>query len=109
MHSAQVRYDVHRAREAGLTAARILALIGVSARSQQRIAHEEISFGMNDHDLHAKHRLGRPTSLTEAFQRPIKQMLAEDPTMKGAEVLRRLRSLHGYHAGKTPVYDFLKH
>jgi transposase len=29
--------------------------------------------------------------------------------MKGAEVLRRLRSLHGYLGGKTPVYDYLKH
>jgi transposase len=109
MHSVQVRYDVHRAREAGLTAARIIALTGVSARSQQRIAHEEISFGMNDRDFHATRRLGRPTSLTEAFQRPIGEMLAEDPTMKGAEVLRRLRSLHRYPGGKTPVYDFLQH
>lgn len=109
MHSVQVRYDVHRARDAGLTAARIAALTGISARSQQRIAHEEISFGMNDRDLRAQRRLGRPTSLTEGFQRPIKQMLAENPMMKGAEVLRRLRSLHGYQAGKTPVYDYLKH
>jgi transposase len=109
MHSAQVRYDVRRARDAGLTTAHIFALTGVPARSQQRIAHEEIPFGMNDHDLRAQRGLGRPTLLTEAFQRPIKEMLAENPTMKGAEVLRRLRSLHGYPAGKTAVYDYLKH
>jgi transposase len=108
MHSAQVRYDVRRARDAGLTAARIVALTGVPARSQQRIAHEEIPFGMNDRDLHAQRRLGRPTLLTEAFQRPIQELLAENPTIKGAEVLRRLRSLHGYQAGKTAVYDYLK-
>jgi transposase len=108
MHSAQVRYDVRRAREAGLTAARIVALTGVPARSQQRIAHAEIPFGMNDHDWHAQRGVGRPTTVTEAFQRPIQEMLAEDPTMKGSEVLRRLRSFHGYQAGKTAVYDYLK-
>jgi transposase len=108
MHSAQVRYDVRRARQAGLTAAHICVLTGVPARSQQRIAHEEIPFGMNDHDLHAQRGLGRPTLLTEVFQRPIQAMLAENPTMKGAEVLRRLRSLHGYQAGKTAVYDYLQ-
>lgn len=108
MFSAQVRYDVHRARAAGLTAARILMLTGVSPRSQQRIAHEEVSFGMNDRDLRAQQGVGRPTTVTEAFQRPIQEMLAENPAMKGSEVLRRLRSFHGYQAGKTAVYDFLK-
>jgi transposase len=34
--------------------------------------------------------------------------LAEDPRMKGAEVLRRLRSEHGYQAGKNPVYRYLQ-
>src|ERR1041385_7187693 len=82
MHSVQVRYDVHRARAAGLSGARIFELTGVCARSQQRIAHEEILFGMNDREFHAKRRLGRPTSLTEAVQRPIQQMLGEHPTMK---------------------------
>jgi transposase len=108
MHPAQVRYDVHRARAARLTAAEILVLTGVPARSQQRIAHEEIPFGMNDHDLRTQRGVGRPTTLTETFQRPIAAMLAENPAIKGSEVLRRLRSHHGYQAGKTAVYDYLK-
>lgn len=108
MHSAQVRYDVQRARSAGLGAAWIARHYGVSPRSQRRIAHEEISFTMSDHDLHSQHRLGRPTVLEERFQQQIRAMLAENPCMKGSEVLRRLRTDHGYQAGKNPVYAFLR-
>jgi transposase len=108
MHSAQVRYDVLRARQLGLTADRISVLYGVSARSQRRIAHEEITFGMNDRDLRNKRHVGRPTQLTDPFQRHIQAMLNEEPTLPGSEVLRRLRSDHGYAAGKNPVYAFLK-
>jgi transposase len=108
MHSAQVRYDVQRARELGLSAERISALYGVSARSQRRLAHEEITFGMNDHTLRKERHVGRPTELTEPFQLHIQAMLAQEPTLRGAEVLRRLRSEHGYPAGKNPVYTFLR-
>ncbi len=108
MHSAQVRYDVQRARELRLNAERIFTLSGVSARSQRRIAHEEITFGMNDHELRQQRHVGRPTELTEPFQRHIGAMLTEEPTLSGAEVLRRLRSDHGYAAGKNPVYAFLQ-
>ena len=51
MHSAQVRYDIQRARQWGLTADPISVRFGVSPRSQRRIAHEEITFGMNDRDF----------------------------------------------------------
>src|SRR6266581_8451529 len=98
MHSAQVRYDVQRARQLGLNAERILGLYGVSARSQRRIAHEEITFGMNDHDFRQQRHVGRPTELTEPFRRHIQAMLVEEPTLSGSEVLRRLRSDHGYAA-----------
>lgn len=107
MHSAQVSYDVLRAREGGLTAACIRARYGVSPRSQRRFAHEEIPFAMNDHDLRQARHVGRPTELTEPFQRHIRAMLAAEPTLPGAEVLRRLRTDHGYSAGKNPVYAFL--
>src|SRR5438128_10995471 len=107
MHSAQVRYDIQRARQWGLTADRISVLYGVSPRSQRRIAHEEISFGMNDRDFRKQRQVGRPTQLTEPFQRLIQAMLALEPTLPGSEVLRRLRSDHFYAAGKNPVYAFL--
>ena len=108
MHSVQARYDVRRARELGLTAAQIFQRCGVSPRSQRRIAHEEITFGMNDRELHTQRQVGRPTELTAPFQRQIQAMLAEEPDLSGAEVLRRLRTDHGYQAGKNPVYAFLK-
>jgi transposase len=107
MHSAQVRYDVLRARQWGLTADAIAARFGVSPRSQRRIAHEEITFGMNDQEFHAKRHVGRPTELTEPFQAHVRAILTDEPTLKGSEVLRRLRSHHGYTAGKNPVYAFL--
>ncbi len=108
MHSAQVRYEVHLARDWGLSAAQISLRYGVSPRSQRRIAHEELAFTMNDRDLRRARHVGRPTELTAPFQREIHAMLAEEPTLPGAEVLRRLRSEHGYQAGKNPVYTFLK-
>jgi transposase len=107
MHSAQVRYDVQHARQWGLTAERITVLYGVPARSQRRIAHEEITFGMNDQHLRQARHVGRPTELTAPFQAHVRAMLAEEPTLQGAEVFRRLRSDHGYTAGKNPVYAFL--
>jgi transposase len=108
MHSAQVRYDVQRARQWGLTADRICQRFGVSPRSQRRIAHEEISFDMNDRDLRTQRHVGRPTELTPAFQGHIRAILADEPTLLGSVVLQRLRSDHGYTAGKNPVYAFLK-
>jgi transposase len=108
MHSAQVRYDIQRARQWGLTAEQISLRFGVSPRSQRRIAHEEITFGMNDRDFRQAHHVGRPTQLTAPFQRHIQSMLALEPTLPGSEVLRRLRSDHGYQAGKNPVYAFLQ-
>jgi transposase len=107
MHSAQVRYDVQHARQLGLTAAAIAVRLGVPARSQRRIAHEEIPFAMNDSQLRQERRVGRPSQLTAPFQAHVKAMLSEEPTLQGSEVLRRLRTDHGYTAGKNPVYAFL--
>lgn len=108
MHSTPVRYDVRRARAMGLTADRISLLFGVSARSQRRFAHEEITFGMNDHTFRQSRHVGRPTQLSAPLKLQIEAMLAQEPTLPGAEVLRRLRSEHSYKAGKNPVYSFLQ-
>jgi transposase len=107
MHSVQVRYDVQHARALGLTADTIAVRCGVSPRSQRRIAHEEISFAMNDPAFRTQRHVGRPTELTPDLQQQIRAILAAEPTLKGSEVLRRLRSHHGYTAGKNPVYAFL--
>ena len=40
MHPVTVRYDVQRARTAGLPAAWVLSTYGVPPRTQQRIIHD---------------------------------------------------------------------
>jgi transposase len=107
VHSASVRYDVIRAWEAGLGARAIERLTGVPPRSQRRIVREEIPFGMSDQELRARRGVGRPSSLSLAFREIIDRLLAEAPEMAVAELLRRLRSDHGYVAGKNPVYAYV--
>lgn len=107
MHSAAVRYDVIRAWEAGLDAQTIQRLTGVPPRSQRRIVHEEIPFGMSDDALRSQHRVGRPSSLSAEFRECLDALLTADPRLKVSELLRRLRSEHGYPGGKNPVYAYV--
>lgn len=55
-----------------------------------------------------KRRPGRPSELDPVLRQQIQALLAQDPRIKGAELLRRLRSDHGYTAGKNPVYRYLQ-
>ncbi len=107
MHAAATRYDVIRAKAAGLDPAHIECLTGVPSRSQQRIAHEEIPFGMADHTLRQARRIGRPSVLTHDFRRLIDAWLAQQPLLKASEILRRLTSDHGYSGSKNPVYEYV--
>jgi transposase len=103
-----MRYDVLRAREAGLDAQAITRLTGVPPRSQRRIFQEEIPFGMTDLELRASRGVGRPSELQEPFREAITAILAEEPQIQVSELLRRLRSDHGYAAGKNPVYAYVR-
>lgn len=107
MHSAAVRYDVIRAWEAGLDARTIQRLTGVPPRSQRRIVQEEIPFGMSDPALRAQHRVGRPSSLSAEFRECLDTWLTAEPHLQVSELLRRLRSEHGYTGGKNPVYAYV--
>jgi transposase len=108
VHSAATRSLVLRALAAGLDAHRILRLTGVPPRSQRRFVHEEVLRKMSQSAFRDKPRPGRPSDLDPALRQQIDALLAQQPTMKGAELLRRLRSEHGYQAGKDPVYRYLK-
>jgi transposase len=108
VHSPIIRALVLRARQAGLDADRILRLTGVPPRSQRRIAHEEVSGKMDQTPFRERRGPGRPSELDPALRQQIEQLLAHQPQMKGAELLRRLRSDHGYTAGKNPVYRYLQ-
>jgi transposase len=63
---------------------------------------------MSDPQFLRKRGPGRPSELAPTLRQQIDALLAEAPRMKGAEVLRRLRSEHGYQAGKNPVYRYLE-
>jgi transposase len=107
VHPVAARYDILRARAAGLDARRIEGLTGVPARSQRRIGQEEIRYGMTDQQFRQQQGVGRPSVLSERLRRQVDAMLAVDPGMKVAEILRRLRSEHGYRRGKSAVYDYV--
>jgi transposase len=77
----------------------------VPPRSQRRFVHAEVSGNMTE--FRERSGPGRPAELAPALRATIQQLLAEDPAMKGAEVLRRLRTDHDYRAGKNPVYRYL--
>jgi transposase len=115
MYPPHIREMIRRARRARLPAAKIQALTGVPARSQRRIAPQEdfgkmsvCEFRERPRQLPERRRPGRPAELPILCQQQIDAFLAEAPRMKGAEVLRRLRSEHGYQAGKNPVYRYLQ-
>lgn len=104
MFAAATRYDVLRALAAGLDAASIERLTGVPPRFQRRLATEEVPFGMTDSQLHSQRRVGRP-GLAPALQQELDALLAAEPTLPTSELLRRLRTYHGYTGGKTAVYE----
>ena len=53
-------------------------------------------------------KVGRPSVLAAEFRETIAQLLEEEPAMKVSELLRRLRSDHGYQGGKNPVYAYAR-
>ncbi len=108
MHSAAIRSLVLRAQNAGLDPDRIQRLTGVPPRSQRRIVHEEALTTMGEPGFREKPGPGRPSELASALRQQIDAFLAAEPAMKGAELLRRLRSEHAYRAGKDPVYRYLQ-
>ncbi len=92
----------------GVSVRKVEEVTGVPPRTQRRIVHEEIPFGMTDQQLHKKLGVGRPSVLAQELRHEVDALLTQDPQIKVVEVLRRLRSEHGYTAGKNPVYDYVK-
>ena len=108
MHPVTVRYDVQRARTAGLPAAWVLSTYGVPARTQQRIVHESIRFGMTEQEFREQQGVGRPTALSDAHRRLLAVWVAQEPEVPRTLFLQRLTTDHGYRGGKSAFYDYLK-
>ena len=53
-------------------------------------------------------RVGRPSALDPCVREVINSLLQDEPGMKVSELLRRLRSDHGYQEGKNPVYAYVR-
>jgi len=79
----------------GVSAASIERLAGVHPRSQRRMATD------------SQHRVGRP-GLALALRQELDALLAAEPTLPTSELLRRLRSYHGYTGGKIAIYDHVR-
>lgn len=106
---------VRRARDAGLPAAVIQRITGVPPRTQRRLAVKEIPVDQRvdqrvdqlEPERESEKPVGRPSVLAPAQRAVIAALLAEEPRMKVSELLRRLRSEHGYQEGKNPVYAYV--
>ena len=107
MHPASLRDLVRRAREAGLSARVITRITGLPARTQRRIGSEEFPVEHQEPGTTGK-PVGRPSALAPVVRGVIDGLLGAEPRMKVAELLRRLRSEHGYQEGKNPVYTYVR-
>jgi transposase len=72
------------------------------------MSHEEVLFGMTDSQLHSLHRVGRPKGLRPDLQQEVRSLLTVEPELAVSELLRRLRTKHGYQGGKTAVYEYVR-
>ena len=108
MHPASVRQTVIRARGEGLSARVITRITGVPARSQRRFGQKEIPVDQCAQRPVSGTRAGRPSVLAPAVREVIDGLVREEPGMKVSELLRRLRSDHGYQEGKNPVYAYVR-
>ena len=107
MHPASLRDIVRRAREAGLAALVIQRITGVPPRTQRRFALKEIPVDQMEPRPATGKTVGRPSVLAPGLRGIIDAYLVEEPRMKVSELLRRLRSEHGYQEGKNPVYVYV--
>jgi hypothetical protein len=107
VHPVQTRYDVIRARTFGLAPQEVHRVTGVPPRTQSRLIREEIPFDMTDAALRSARGVGRPPSLPPDLRTTIDGLLAGEPEIRVAELLRRLHADHDYSGGKTAVFDYV--
>lgn len=97
----RLRDEITVLLKAGHTQAEVARLLGTSRRSVQRAAGALNGAAAGQ----ASRRIGRP-SLVENFRKLVTDLLQQEPTMKSAEVLRRV-SLAGYAGQKSALYALI--
>ena len=78
MKSMLVRYKVQVLLQAGHTQEEVAGYTNMGARTARRIEHEPPVGDLDDQVERKKWRIGRP-SKTEAFRKPVEDMLKSDP------------------------------
>ena len=106
MISMLTRHAIQVLRAAGHTQSEVAELTGVSEREIRRIEKEEPVSELADCAQAKKRGVGRPSKVA-AFEQRIAEILEQDPSLLGVEILRRLR-LEGYSGGKSAVYSVVR-
>ncbi len=96
------RLRIQVLRDAGHTLADVAELVGVSARSVQRVAAEPPVTGLDTAPTCKARGVGRPSKVAP-FAPFVADLLDAEPTLPTVEVLHRLRGA-GYDGGKSAVY-----
>jgi transposase len=96
------RHEVEILLKAGHPKTEVARLSGVSLRSVKRIAEEEPVVHVDDQAERSKPQIGRPSTVA-TFQKPVLEILQQQPDLASLEILRRVRE-RGYAGGKTALY-----
>ena len=99
MIGAMARHRVQVLGAAGKTLKQVVAEVGVSQSSVQRIEREPALETVADLEQAVRRGVGRP-SVVEEWRERVAAVLAAEPALPTVEVLHRLREQH-YAGGKT--------
>lgn len=106
MHTALTRFTVQQLRAAGVTQRVVSERTGVSERTVRRIEAEPVVTDLDDIQLRADRKVGRP-SKTASFAPFVAAELEAQPDVMSLELLRRAKE-RGYSGGKTAFYELVK-
>jgi transposase len=101
------RHEIQVLRAVGMSQAAVAAKVGVSKASVRRIEREVPVTTSEPTALVRQHGVGRPAVATP-WTATIEAWLAEDRTLPGGEIVRRLREEQGYAGGKSAVYELVR-
>jgi transposase len=106
MIGAMARHRVQVLRAAGKTLKQVVAEVGVSQSSVQRIERERPLETVADLEQVRARGVGRP-SVAEPWRERVGAVLAAEPALPTVEILHRLRE-ERYAGGKTALYELVR-
>ena len=106
MIGAMARHRVQVLRAAGKTLKQVVAEVGVSQSSVQRIEREPPLETIDDLVGSGRRGVGRP-SVVEEWRERVVAVLAAEPALPTVEVLHRMREAR-YTGGKTALYELVR-